>query len=70
MVTAITSYQTSDGKKFGTAEEAQAHEALLKYAPEIQAFLDKFYPKPTAGKPGPTRAIAGKAVAAWLAEQA
>lgn len=69
MVTAVTSYQTSDGKTFASETEAQAHESALQNAAVIEAFLDKHYPKQEGKKSGPSRSIAGKAIAAWLSEQ-
>jgi len=69
MVTPVTTYKTSDGKTFQDEVAAEAHEAGLKHAAVITEFLDRHYPVPAKGKSGPARSIAGKAIAAWLAEQ-
>lgn len=70
MVATVTLYKTPDGQTFASEHEAEAHEAVLKHEAEIEAFLDKHYPRPKEGKPGPTRAIAKKAIVAWVASQA
>lgn len=68
MVTPVTKYQTTDGKEFSVESEANSHQAFLDNQAKIEAFLDKYYPRPAEGKPGPTRAIAGKAIAQFLGE--
>lgn len=66
---AVTKYQTTDGKEFNVEAEAAAHQSGLDNGAAIDAFLDVNYPTPTEGKAGPTRAIARKAVALWIASQ-
>lgn len=69
MAQVLTQYQTADGKKFDSAQAADAHEAVLAHAERIEHFLDtQGYPKPPAGqKGGASRGIAKKAIGAWIA---
>lgn len=69
MVTPVSRYLTSDGQEFQDEGDALAHEAALENKERIEAFVDKHYPKPENGKPGPARAIVAKALAIWIAEQ-
>ena len=70
MVATVTLYKTADGQTFDSEAKAESHEAVLEHEAEIEKFLDKNYPRPKQGKPGPTRAIAKKAVIAWVSSQA
>jgi hypothetical protein len=63
----VTMYQTSDGQKFEQLADANKHEASLKNAGRVQAFLDAKYPLAEEGKKqGPSRSIAKKAVEQFL----
>lgn len=75
MVTPVQVFRTTDGEVFADEAEALTHEASIQHKARIDAFLDKHYPLPTgvdengkAKKSGPTRAIAAKAVTAWIAD--
>jgi hypothetical protein len=63
-------FTTTDDQVFFNEAEARAHQSGLDNAAQITAFLDVHYPKPAQGKSGPARAMAGKAVALWLAQSA
>ena len=39
MVTAVTSYKTSDGKVFNTEIEAAGHEKFLSVQPQVEAYI-------------------------------
>jgi hypothetical protein len=41
----ITAYETTDGKIFGTSDEASEHQAYLAIKPEIDLFLNSSYCK-------------------------
>lgn len=60
-----------DGKEFDTLAEQLAYDAAKNNEASINEFLDRHYPaNPDAKKQGPSRAIAGRAIANWLGEQA
>lgn len=66
---AITKFASDiDGTVFDTQEEQHRHDTGLKNKAEIDAFLDAEYPV-TGPKPGPSRAIAGKAIVKFLASR-
>lgn len=56
-----------DGKEFNTEAEQLAYDSAKRNEGVITEFLDVHYPNGGA-KAGPARAIAGKALAKWLAE--
>ena len=70
MVAAVTLYKTADGQTFDSEAKAESHEAVLEHEGQIEKFLDKNYPHPKEGQRGPTRAIAKKAIVAWVASNA
>lgn len=59
-----------DGKEFNTQAEQLAYDASIKNKAVIDQFLDKHYPATGGKKQGPSRAIVGKGIALWMAEQA
>lgn len=75
MVTPVQVFRTTDGEVFASESEALTHESAIANKARIDAFLDKHYPLPTevgedgkVKKAGPTRSIAGRAIATWLGD--
>lgn len=64
----IEMFETTDGQRFDSAEDANKHQLHLNNAGRIEKFLDKHYPVPTeeGAKKGPSRSIARKAIELWL----
>jgi hypothetical protein len=60
MITTVTSYKTSDGKSFETAEAAEKHEAFASIKAEIAAFAATLY------KNKATQITAAKAIEKWV----
>ena len=59
-----------DGKVFDSQDEQLAYDASKRHEADINAFLDRHYPKAGEGKKdGPSRGIVAKGLALWLGEQ-
>lgn len=65
----LTKYASDiDGKEFATEHEQLTYDAGLRNKAKIEEFLNVHYPN-VGAKAGPARAIAGKAIAKWLASE-
>lgn len=64
MLKEVTVYQTTDGKMFGSVDEAMIHQGRLDYEAKIDEFLESEFNKYKSGVP---RSFARAGILAWEA---